>query len=393
MKISYSRQHINSEDENAVLKALRSDFLTQGPAVPKFEKKVAQYCGALYASAMNSATSALHISCLALGLSKNDILWTSANTFVASANCALYCGAKIDFVDIDPATYNMSVQDLSKKLIKAKKINKLPKIVVPVHFAGQPCDMPEIYKLSKKYKFKIIEDASHALGASINNVKIGSCSYSDITVFSFHPIKIITSIEGGMALTNKKDLALKLSRLRTHGITSDKTKMHKRPQNEIWNYQMIELGYNYRLNDVQASLGLSQMKRLDSGIKRRHKIANYYDKALKDLPIETPWQSPKVYSSYHLYPILIKEKFIQKKHKQIHDELIKYGILVNLHYIPVHRHPYYENLGFKKNTFPNSENFHKKALSIPMYPALKTTQLKHIVKILKKVLIRHSKKN
>jgi len=346
--IPYARQDITEEDIHEVEQILRSDFLTQGPAVSKFEKAVSDYCGSSYAIAVNSATSALHTACLALGLGPGDYLWTSPNTFVSSANCARYCGANIDFVDIDPKTYNMSVFKLSEKLIKAEKLGKLPKIVVPVHFAGQPCDMPEIYRLSKFYGFRIIEDASHAIGASYDKTKVGSCKHSDITVFSFHPVKIITTAEGGMALTNNKNISDKILRLRTHGITNDKTHFIDRAEDEIWNYQQIELGYNYRMTDIQAALGLCQLKRLDDYVKRRRKIAEYYEKKLKDLPLIRPWQSPNNYSSYHLYPILIKPNLIFKTQKQIYTELRKNDIQVNLHYIPVHRQPYYENLGFKK---------------------------------------------
>ena len=386
--IKYSTQEITESDIAEVEKILRSDFLTQGPTVEKFEQSVANYCGATYASAVNSATSALHIACLALDLGPGDWLWTSPNTFVASANCGLYCGANIDFVDIDSKTYNMSVDALSDKLTKAEKLGKLPKIVVPVHFAGQPCDMTAIHDLSKQYGFKIIEDASHAIGASYNKIKIGSCTHSDITVFSFHPIKIITTAEGGMALTNNKDVADKIGRLRTHGITSDKTKMKQRSKDEIWNYQQIDLGFNYRMNDIQAALGLNQMKRLDKYIKRRHEIAKHYDSALKNLPLTTPWQSPNGYSSYHLYPILIEENLAQKKQRQVYDELLKNNIGINLHYIPVHRQPYYENLGFKNNDFPQAENFHRKVLSIPMYAILQDEQQKHVIEIIKKIMIK-----
>ena len=349
--IPYGRQEITEDDIAEVEKVLRSDFLTQGPAVPRFEKSVADYCGASHAIAVNSATSALHIACLALDLGPGDWLWTSPNTFVASANCGRYCNADIDFVDIDPKTYNMSVDALSEKLIQAEKLGKLPKIVIPVHFAGQPCDMPSIYELSKRYGFKIIEDASHAIGASYNKVKVGSCTHSDITVFSFHPVKIITSAEGGMSLTNEKNIYDKMSRLRTHGITNDKTKMEDRPKDEIWNYQQIDLGFNYRMNDIQATLGLNQMKRLDEYVKRRHKLAKYYDIELKDLSLTLPWQTTDFYSSYHLYPILVKNDSDSKIQKHIFEELKKNDIGVNLHYIPVHRHPYYNNLGLKKMIF------------------------------------------
>ena len=383
--IPYGRQEITESDIDEVEKVLRSDFLTQGPTVPKFEQSVADYCGASHAIAVNSATSALHIACLALDLGPGDWLWTSPNTFVASANCGRYCGADIDFIDIDPKTYNMSVDALSEKLAKAEKLGKLPKIVIPVHFAGQPCDMPAIYDLSRRYGFNVIEDASHAIGASYNQIKVGSCTHSDITVFSFHPVKIITTAEGGMALTNNKNIAEKLSRLRTHGIIKDKNKMKQRSEDEIWNYQQIDLGFNYRMNDIQAALGLNQMKRIDKYVKRRHQIAKYYDAQLKNLSFIIPWQSPNVYSSYHLYPILIKNNLDRKFQIQVYNKLKKIGIDVNLHYIPVHRHPYYENLGFKKNDFPAAEKFHQETISIPMYPTLGDEDLKKVIKILKNI--------
>ena len=384
--ITYGRQEITEADITEVEKVLRSDFLTQGPIVPKFEQSVADYCGASHAIAVNSATSALHIACLALDLGPGDWLWTSPNTFVASANCGRYCGADIDFIDIDPKTYNISVDALSDKLIQAEKSGKLPKIVVPVHFAGQPCDMPAIHELSKHYGFKIIEDASHAIGSSYNQIKVGSCTHSDITVFSFHPVKIITTAEGGMALTNDKDVANKIYRLRTHGITKDEIKMEERPKDEIWNYQQIDLGFNYRMNDIQAALGLSQMKRLDKYVKSRQEIAKHYDNALKKLPLVTPWQSPSNYSSYHLYTILIKKNLTQKTQRQVYDELTKKNIVINLHYIPVHRQPYYETLGFKKNNFPQAENFHREVLSIPIHPSLKEEQQSDVIDTLKGIL-------
>ena len=377
--IPYSRQDITDDDIAEVKKILRSDFLTQGPTVPKFEQLVANYCGAKHAVAVNSATSALHIACLALGLGPGDLLWTSPNTFVASANCGLYCGADIDFVDIDSKTYNMSVDALTEKLIKAEKLGKLPKVLIPVHFAGQPCDMLAIYDLSKRYGFKIIEDASHAIGSSYNKIKVGSCNHSDITVFSFHPVKIITTAEGGMALTNNKDIADKMSRLRTHGIATEKKLMQKRPENEIWNYQQIELGFNYRMNDIQAALGINQMKRLDNYIKIRHEIAKIYDTELDIISIKKPFQSPTNYSSYHLYPIRVKENTKGQTQKKVYNILQKHNIAVNLHYIPVHRHPYYENLGFKKNDFPESEKLHKEVISLPIFPKLSSEQQKTVI--------------
>jgi UDP-4-amino-4,6-dideoxy-N-acetyl-beta-L-altrosamine transaminase len=384
--IPYARQEVTNDDIAEVEKVLKSNNLTQGPTVPKFEKSVANYCGVSNAIAVNSATSALHIACLALNLGPGDLVWTSPNTFVASANCALYCGAKVDFVDIDPKTYNMCVNALSEKLIFAEKFGKLPKIVIPVHFAGHPCNMPIIHKLSKRYGFKIIEDASHAIGSSYDQVKVGSCTHSDITVLSFHPIKIITSAEGGMSLTNNKDFADKMFRLRTHGITSDITKMKEQDKDEIWNYQQIELGFNYRMNDIQGALGLNQMKRLDDYVKRRHEIAKYYDTEFKNLPIITPWQDPNVYSSYHLYPVRISEDMTNKTQKEVYDKLWNAGIAINLHYIPVHRQPYYENLGFKKGDFPESEKFHCETISLPMFPTLSKRQQDFVISALISVI-------
>lgn len=384
--IPYGLHEITEEDIYEVEKVLRSNFLTQGPTVTKFEKLVAKYCNASHAIAFNSATSALHIACLSLGLKKDDWLWTSPNTFVASANCARYCGANVDFVDIDPKTYNMSVKSLSQKLKEAKKLKKLPKIVIPVHFAGQPCEMAKIHDLSKKYGFKIIEDASHAIGASYDKVKVGSCIHSDITIFSFHPVKIITSAEGGMALTNDNKISAKISLLRTHGITREKSMMSQRSNDEIWNYQQVDLGYNYRMNDVQAALGMSQMKRINKYVKRRHEIAKYYNKELKDLPLIIPWQLFNSYSSYHLYPICIKTKDTGLTQRQVYNQLIKNNIGVNLHYTPVHRHPYYENLGFKKNDFPIAEQFHREAISIPIYASLEDEKKEYVVKTLKRLM-------
>jgi UDP-4-amino-4,6-dideoxy-N-acetyl-beta-L-altrosamine transaminase len=384
--IPYGRQEITKEDILEVEKVLKSDFLTQGPVVPKFEQAVLKYCGAKYAVAVNSATSALHVACLVLNLGPSDYLWTSPNTFVASANCGIYCGANIDFVDIDPKTFNMCVEALSTKLIEAEKKGKLPKIVMPVHFAGQPCDMGKIYELSKKYGFRIIEDASHAIGASYKDIKIGSCKFSDITIFSFHPVKIITTGEGGIALTNDKNLANHMRRLSTHGITKEKKLMHQRPNNEIWNYQQIELGFNYRLTDIQAALGLSQLNRLDEYIKIRHKITEFYNSELNDLDIQLPFQSPKSYSSYHLYPIRVKNNLNPKTQKKIYDALWENDIAANILYIPVHRQPYYENLGFSSGDFPEAEQFHREVICLPIFPKLNKEQQTKVVKSLKLIL-------
>ncbi|MES9905370.1 MAG: UDP-4-amino-4,6-dideoxy-N-acetyl-beta-L-altrosamine transaminase [Sedimenticola sp.] len=380
--IQYGRHEITEEDIDAVIKVLRSDRLTQGPSVPLFERTIASYCGSQHAVAVNSATSALHIACLALNLGPGDWLWTSPITFVASANCGLYCGSKVDFVDIDPLTYNLSVDNLAEKLVRAEKAGKLPKVVVPVHLCGQSCDMAGIYDLSKKYGFKIIEDASHAIGGKYKAEHIGNCRYSDITIFSFHPVKIITTGEGGMALTNNPALADLMLRYRSHGITSDANEMHPRPADEIWNYQQIRLGYNYRMTDLQAALGVSQMSRLDEFVEKRHRIANRYNDELADLPIQIPWQHPDSYSSYHLYPIRVKQGKNDRSQRQVYDVLQAAGINVNLHYIPVYRQPYYEAMGFQPGFCPESECYHKETLSIPMYPTLTNSDLKKVICVL-----------
>lgn len=385
--IPYGRQDINQADINAVVDVLRSDFLTQGPVVPAFEKAVAHYCGAQHAVAVNSATSALHIACLALGVGKGDIVWTTPVTFVASANCALYCGATVDFVDIDSSTYNFSVKRLAEKLAEVEKYGKLPTVVIPVHLCGQPCDMAGIHALSQKYGFKIIEDASHSIGGRYKDEPIGNCRYSEITVFSFHPVKIITTGEGGMALTNDEQLARRMRLLRSHGITSDIAEMHSRPTEEIWNYQQIELGFNYRMTDIHAALGLSQMQRLDEFVMKRHVIAQKYDAQLSDLPLVTPWQHSDSYSSYHLYIIRLKLGEIHKTHRQVYEALRVAGIYVNLHYIPVYRQPYYEQMGFLARYCPESEQYYKEVISIPIYPGLTEEEQDKVIDILCNVLI------
>ena len=384
--IPYGRQDISEADIQAVVKILRSDFLTQGPAVPAFEKAIANYCGAQYAVAVNSATSALHIACLALGVEKGDIVWTSPITFVASANCALYCGAHVDFVDIDPQTYNMSVDALRKKLDQADKAGRLPKVVIPVHLCGQSCDMVGIHALSQEYGFKIIEDASHAIGGKYRGEPIGNCRYSGITVFSFHPVKIITTGEGGITLTNDAALTKKMGLLRSHGITDDAADTHPRTPEEIWNYQQIGLGFNYRMTDIQAALGLSQMQRLDEFITRRHSIARRYDESLADMPIITPWQHADNYSSFHLYPVRLKLGEINKTHRQVYEALRAERILVNLHYIPVYRQPYYEKMGFRKGYCPEAEQYYENTISLPMFPALTAKQQDIVVAVIKQVL-------
>ncbi|EKO14200.1 UDP-4-amino-4,6-dideoxy-N-acetyl-beta-L-altrosamine transaminase [Leptospira kirschneri] len=376
--IPYGKQEITQADIDIVNEVLRSDFLTQGPMVPRFESLVAKRCKSKFAVAVNSATSALHIACIALNVGPGDIVWTTPITFVASANCALYCGASIDFVDIDPKTYNISVDCLSEKLELAEKIGKLPKVLIPVHLAGQSCQMDKIHILSKKYGFKIIEDASHAIGGTYKNEPIGNCKYSDITVFSFHPVKIITTGEGGMALTNDTELYSKMYRLRSHGITRDFSEMTHSPDGP-WYYQQLELGYNYRMTDIQAGLGVSQMSRLDEFIKKRHTIAEKYNALLSDKPVVIPWQNPESYSGFHLYIIRLKLKEFNLSHKQVFEQFRSAGILVNLHYIPVYRQPYYEKMGYNRSDFPESEQYYSEAISIPMYPSLTEEEQQEVV--------------
>ena len=380
--IPYGRQDINQADIDAVISVLQSDFLTQGPAVPSFEEAVAKYCSAQHAVAVNSATSALHIACLALDVGNGDIVWTTPITFVASANCALYCGAIIDFVDIDPHSYNMNVERLAEKLALAEKIGKLPKVVIPVHLCGQPCDMESIYALSQKYGFKIIEDASHAIGGKYKGESIGNCRYSDITVFSFHPVKIITTGEGGMAMTNDAHLAKRMHLLRSHGITRDENDMTHAPDGP-WYYQQIDLGYNYRMTDLQAALGLSQMQRLDDFVMQRHVIAKRYNQLLVDCPVNTPWQIEDSYSGLHLYVIRLKLAEIGKTHRQVFEALRALGIGVNVHYIPVYHQPYYENLGFKTGYCLEAEEYYAEAISLPMYPNLTEMQQDRVIAALK----------
>jgi UDP-4-amino-4,6-dideoxy-N-acetyl-beta-L-altrosamine transaminase len=382
ISIPYGRQDINQDDIDSVIAVLRSDFLTQGPTVPAFEKAVSDYCGAQHAVAVNSATSALHLACLALGVSKGDVVWTSPITFVASANCALYCGAAVDFVDIDPRTYNLSVACLAEKLAIADKAGKLPKVVIPVHLCGQSCDMAGIHALSQRYGFKIIEDASHAIGGRYKNEPIGNCRYSDITVFSFHPVKIITSGEGGMALTNDAALHRKMSLLRSHGITADQAEMQPRPKDELWNYQQIDLGFNYRMTDIQAALGLSQMQRLEEFVDRRHAIAARYDQLLDGLALTLPWQHPDSYSGFHLYIVRLQLDRIPASHLQVYATMRAAGVLVNLHYIPVYRQPYFETMGFVQGYCPQAEQYYRETLSIPMYPGLTTKQQDDVLTIL-----------
>ncbi len=384
--IPYSRQNINNEDIESVIDVLKSDYITQGNIIYKFEDAVAKKVNSSYSYAMNSATSALHISCLALGLNSDDILWTVPNSFVASANCGLYCGAKVDFVDINPISFNISLNALSDKLIKAKKTNSLPKIVVTVDFSGQPVEQEAIKSLSIEYGFYIIEDASHAIGAKRNNNMVGCNMFSDITVFSFHPVKIVTTAEGGMALTQNKEIAEKIDLLRGHGITKNYQNYEKKID-EHWYYEQQYLGYNYRLSEVHSALGLSQLNRLDEFIGYRNNVAKIYDKLLNDLPIQLPNIESVNYSSFHLYVIRLKLDKIKKSYNEIFNGLRNNGIGVNLHYLPIHLHPFYRSIGFKVGDFPESEKYSNEAISLPIFFGLKEEEQDYIYKKLKDLLI------
>lgn len=381
--IPYGRQTLSEDDIAAVVAVLRSDYLTQGPRVPAFEGSLKTYCGARHAVAMNSATSALHAACHALGLGAGDLLWTSPITFTASANCARYCGADVDFVDIDPHTLNLSPAALEAKLQTAQQAGRLPKIVVPVHFGGEPCDMAAIRALSQQYGFHIIEDASHAVGGEYRGEKIGGCRYSDITVFSFHPVKIITTAEGGMALTNRDDLADKLSLFRSHGITRNPEQMVGESDG-AWYYQQIDLGYNYRMTELQAALGESQMTRLDEFVARRHQLAARYDRLLAGLPLVLPHRAPENRSALHLYPIQLRQP---EKRRAVFDHLRAHGIGANVHYIPVHTQPYYrQHFGFQNGDFPHAEAYYAAAISLPLYFSLSEAEQDTVVETLKQAL-------
>lgn len=383
--IPYGRQDISDDDVDAVVAVLRGAFLTQGPHVPAFEQAVAQMVGARHAIAANSATSSLHLACLALNVGPGDLVWTTPTTFVASANCALYCGASVDFVDIDPDSYNLSVAALADKLARARQAGTLPKVVIPVHLCGQSCDMAGIKALADEYGFRVIEDASHAIGGSYRGELVGNCRYSDITIFSFHPVKIITTAEGGLATTNDLALSDRMRLLRSHGITNVADQMESRAGNEIWNYQQRELGYNYRMTDLQAALGTSQLKRLDQFIDRRRQIAARYDAALRDLPIILPWQHPDSASSYHLYPIRVPENGEGPSQRQVYDALRSEDIQANLHYIPVHRQPYYERLGFEAGYCPHAERYHREAITIPLFPAMTDEEQARVIAALERI--------
>tara|TARA_A100001011_G_scaffold390115_1_gene472891 strand:+ start:27 stop:1187 length:1161 start_codon:yes stop_codon:yes gene_type:complete len=384
MVIRYSRQLIDSSDVRNVIKTLNSDWLTTGPSIEKFEKEICKKVNSNYGVAVNSATSALHIACKSLGLTNKDILWTSSNTFLSSANCGLYCGAKIDLVDIDLSTQNISLIELEKKLLLAKRKKQLPKILVPVAFAGQSCEMKEIFKLSRKYKFKIVEDASHALGAKYFNDPVGSCKYSDITVFSFHPVKMITTGEGGMAMTNDFQLFKKMRDFRSHGIDQIKRENRK---NKIrpWMFYQTSLGYNYRMTDIQASLGISQLKKLKNFVQKRNKIAKIYNKELTSLPLQLPKVNNGKLSSFHLYVIQVKPNKKKITRDILYKKLLSKGIITNVHYIPIYTHPFYKKFGLKKKNFPNNNRYFESGLSLPIYPSLKINELKKVIKVIKKI--------
>ncbi len=385
-KIPYGKQQISDADIQAVVDVLRSNFLTQGPVVPAFEAAVATHCQARHAVAVSNATAGLHLACLTLGLGPGDLLWTSAITFVASANCAVYCGAQVDFVDIDARSFNMCPIELEKKLVIAERLGRLPKIVVPVHMCGQPCDMQAIHALSLKYSFKIIEDASHAIGARYQGEPVGNGRYSDLTVFSFHPVKIITTGEGGMVLCNSNEYAQTLNRLRSHGISSNQSDMQLRPADEIWNYQQLQLGFNYRMTEMQAALGLSQLKQLDAFVLKRHALATVYDKALQDLSLITPWQHPDSYSSYHLYAVLIPKTKDGPSQRQVYRAMHEAGIQVNLHYIPVYLQPFYAAMGFKRGYCSKAESYFKQAISLPLHTGLTPEQQFYVNSLLMDLL-------
>ena len=384
--IPYGRQLISEDDIKAVVDVLNSDFLTQGPAVPAFEQSVSDYCGSKHAVAVSSATAALHLACLALGVGKGDIVWTSPITFVASANCALYCGASVDFVDIDARTYNMSVDQLKAKLESAKQERRLPKVVIPVHLCGQPCDMERIHELGNEYGFNIIEDASHAIGGKYQGESIGNCRFSDITVFSFHPVKIVTTAEGGMAMTNSHALAAKMALLRSHGVTRDPELMTGEADGD-WYYQQVDLGFNYRLTDIQAALGVSQMLKVNEFIEKRHSLAHQYNELLSELPLTLPWQDSNGYSSFHLYVIRLHLGKIKKTRKEVFSLLRLAGIGVNIHYIPVHTQPYYQAVLLNSDeSYPAAESYYEEAISLPLHPGLTDDELMRVAESLREIL-------
>ena len=383
--IPYGRQSISEADIEAVVEVLRSDFLTQGPVVPAFEEAVASQCGADYGVAANSATSALHLACLALGVGPGDSVWTSPLTFVASANAALYCGAAVDFVDIDERTYNMCPLRLEEKLDRAAEAGTLPKLIIPVHLAGQSCDMAAIHTAASRHGVRIIEDASHAIGGSYRSEPVGGCKFSDVAVFSFHPVKIVTTGEGGMAMTNDYQLAELMGMDRTHGITRDPGRLQHDDVGP-WYYEQQRLGFNYRMTDICAALGLSQLTRIEEFVARRREISAAYDAAFEDLPVKTPWQHPDTASAWHLYVVRIDRPRIACSHRAIFDKLREAGVGVNLHYIPVYRQPYYRALGFGQGYCPNAEAYYAEAISLPIYPSMTDEEQDFVIATMKDVL-------
>ncbi len=382
--IPYARQHINEADIDAVIEVLNADYLTQGPKVPEFEQALAAYCRVPHAVACNSATSALHLACLALGLGPGDILWTSPITFVASANCGRYCGAEVDFVDIDPRSYNLDVAALEEKLRLAERRGRLPKVVVAVHFAGQSCDMRAIAGLARRYGFRVIEDASHALGGTYRGEPVGCCRYADIAVFSFHPVKMITSGEGGMAVSRDPELLRRMRRLRGHGITRDAAEMSEPPPGD-WYYQQLELGYNYRMSDIHAALGLSQLRRLPQFVQMRTRLARRYREQLSDLPLILPWQAEWQSSAWHLYVVQVSDEAGIDR-KTLFAALRQRGIGVQVHYIPVHTQPYYQRLGFRPGQFPRAEAYYRRALTLPLYPGINPELQDRVIEQLRELL-------
>lgn len=386
--IPYGRQDITQQDIDAVIGVLQSDFLTQGPQVPAFESAIKKAVDSKFAVAVNSATSALHIACLALGVGKGDLVWTTPISFVASSNCALYCGADIDFVDIDPKTYNLSAKLLEEKLINCKKHGKqLPKVVIPVHLCGQPCEMEEIHSLGQEYGFSIIEDASHAIGGRFKDHPIGNCEYSDITIFSFHPVKIVTTAEGGVVTTNCGELASRLELLRSHGITRDSSLMVNESHGP-WYYEQVDLGFNYRMTEMQAALGVSQMQRLNEFVAKRNQLAEVYNNAFSELPLTIPYQIEDSYSGRHLYVIRLNLDEISLTHREVFESLRNNGLGVNLHYIPIHTQPFYKALGFVDGQFPNAEQYYQEAISIPLFHSMTSVEQQEVIDVLKRVLIK-----